>query len=112
MDETKVTAEDLILSKIRKPFEQNETTKFNTLKQGGMRKLLRWIGAKLGIKTWYHVAATYPLCEGGFGTLSCTCGMRPWLHHDNYQSLVDYVQTQTDRKGVRPNLVSITRLGP
>lgn len=76
-----------------------------------MRKLLRWIGSALGMRTWYHVAAIYPLGGGGFATLSCACGIRPWLHHDNYQAMVDYVQTQAERKDVRPNVVSITRLG-
>jgi hypothetical protein len=61
--------------------------------------------------TWYHVAAIYPIEGGGWATLSCTCSVRPWLHHDNYQDLVAYVQTQADNKSVTPNVVSITRLG-
>ena len=76
-----------------------------------MRTLLRWIGRKLGMTTWYHIAATYPLGGGGYATLSCTCGIAPWLHHENYQDLVAYVKTQADNKAATPNIVSITRLG-
>ena len=43
--------------------------------------------------------------------MSLTCGMRPWLHSDNYSELVAYVKTQADNKTATPNIVSITRLG-
>lgn len=76
-----------------------------------MRALLRRIAGAIGMRTWYHVAATYPLGGGGFATLSCVCGMHPWLHHENYQALVDYVKAQSKDADVTPNIVSITRLG-
>jgi hypothetical protein len=75
-----------------------------------MRKLLRWLAQKCGMKTSYHVAATYPLAGGGFATLSCVCSVRPWLHEYNYNELSAYVKTLTD-SDVKPNIVSITRLG-
>ena len=75
-----------------------------------MRTLLRWIGRKCGLGTWYHVAATYPL-PSGYATMSLTCSVRPWLHADNYPELVAYVATQAGADGVKPNIVSLTRLG-
>jgi hypothetical protein len=75
-----------------------------------MRKLLRWVGKKCGMVTWYHVAATYPV-QFGYATMSLTCYVRPWLHADNYQELVAYVAMHADTKEAKPNIVSLTRLG-
>ena len=75
------------------------------------RRLLRWTGRKLGLVTWYHVTATYPV-SGGKAALSLTCSVRPWLHHDNFLDLVEYVDSQAGtEKGGKPNIVSLTRLG-
>jgi hypothetical protein len=76
-----------------------------------MRTLLRWIGRKLGVRTWYHVSATYPLSGGGSATMSCTLSVRPWLHSDNFSELVDFMKTQASYKNETPAIVSITRLG-
>jgi hypothetical protein len=76
-----------------------------------MRTLLRWMGSKLGMVTWYHISATYPL-PNGHATMSLTCSVRPWLHVENYPELVAYVATQAHVAGAKPNIICITRLGP
>ena len=82
----------------------------NFPRRNTMRILLRWIGRKCGMTTWYHIAAMYPLPNGS-ATMSMTCEVRPWLHSDNYQELVAYVKAQADSTTTTPNIVSITRLG-
>lgn len=76
-----------------------------------MRKLLRWICQRCGLVTWYHVAATYPL-PNGYATVSFTCWVRPWLHADNYQDLEALVAARAQTTSVKPNILSLTRLGP
>jgi hypothetical protein len=78
-----------------------------------MKKALRWLGRKLGIATWYHVAGTYQRdSHMGTAVISLTVYVRPWIHEDNYPEVVAYVESQADKPKTTPCITSITRLGP
>jgi hypothetical protein len=77
-----------------------------------MRKLLRRVAHWLGITTSYHVAATYQQdSHVGFSVLAITVTMRPWLHADNYNELVEFIKNQATRPASTPSITSITKLG-
>lgn len=79
---------------------------------GKLRRLVRWLATKAGWRTSYHVAATYPLSDHlGYGTMSLTVAVRPWIHRDNYRSLVEYLREQASGCKGTPNITSITKLG-
>jgi len=75
-----------------------------------MSNLLRRLARACGLKTWYLVTATYPI-GGGYGTVTCTCSVAPWLHIDNYPDLLAYVKTQASSSAATPNIIGVTRLG-
>ena len=77
-----------------------------------MRKLLRWICRRLGMRTWYHVAATYQDSSRGQHIMSTTVYISPWLHIGNYDELMEYLQAKERSNGSPVAITSITRLGP
>lgn len=79
--------------------------------EGGMRKLIRTVAKRLGVKTGYHVSAEFKIADG-HATISMTVTVTPWIHVDNYKDLVDYVHTKATGAEATPTITSITRLGP
>jgi hypothetical protein len=77
-----------------------------------MRTLIRWLAAKAGYSTSYHVAATYNRdSHVVYSILSMTVSVRPWIHRDNYADLVAYVKTQATGCVGEPNITGLTKLG-
>lgn len=77
-----------------------------------MRKLLRWLGRVFGVATWYQVSATYRQdSHTGTSIVSLTCRVTPWLHNDNYNDLLRYVESQATRPASMPVITNISKLG-
>lgn len=72
-----------------------------------LRSAVRRIAEAIGVKTAYHVVATWPIGGGGQATGSTTVWVKPWVHPDNYAELMGVFDTG-DQK---PNITSITKLG-
>ena len=77
-----------------------------------VKKTIRKVAYMLGFVTEYHVAAIYNRdSHFGFSIISLQLSIRPWLHKDNYQELVDYVNEKATNPSSTPSITSITRLG-
>jgi hypothetical protein len=80
-----------------------------------MKKMIRNIATKLGVKTCYHFSATYATdSHTGFSISAGTSVVPPWLHSDNYEELVSQIRGDLENKGVKVTqirLTSITKLG-
>ena len=73
-----------------------------------MKRLIRIIAKRLGVKTRYLVTATAPKGSGWItGTANITA--RPWIHEENTQELVDHFE----EIGLPPNsnIIMIHKLG-
>lgn len=75
-----------------------------------IKKLIRWLGCKCGIVTWYHVSFIYKTTKGE-ATHSLVCEIRPWLHEDCYQELTDFTYKKAVDNITTPTIMSITKLG-
>lgn len=77
-----------------------------------MRKLLRKVAKRLGMSTWYHVAAVYQQDSHiGSATISMICRISPWVNDANYTDLVEYVKSKSTGATATPSIVSVTKLG-
>jgi hypothetical protein len=80
-----------------------------------MKKMIRNIAKKLGVKTYYHFSATYARdSHTGFSISAGILGVRPWLHLDNYEEMVSEIRSDLENQGVKLTqirLTNITKLG-
>lgn len=77
-----------------------------------IRSAIRRAAKALGVKTTYHVCATYTQ-DSHMGTtvIAMTATVTPWLHEDNYRELVDFMKASATRPVDTPCIASITKLG-
>jgi hypothetical protein len=76
--------------------------------------LIAAIAKRLGWRTSYHVACTYPV-NGGYATLDAVIHAKPWLRESNFDQLREYMHgraLERNPSASTPNIISITRLGP
>ena len=77
-----------------------------------MRRAIRQIAYWLNWSTSYHVAAQYTRdSHVGFSVISLTVQMRPWLHRENYDALMNYVHSECVKPSSMPSITSVTKLG-
>ena len=76
-----------------------------------MKKMIRNIATKLGVKTYYHFSATYDRdSHTGFSISGGTLGVRPWLHLDNYDELISEIIGDLKGKGIYADQIAITSI--
>lgn len=74
-----------------------------------MINIIRYIFKSIGYRTCYHVSYSYNM-----NSIVYQCSMQvvvsPWIHTDNYLSVVDYIHSVAG-SGDKPNILSINKLG-
>jgi len=74
-----------------------------------MKQLIRYIFKAIGYRTCYHVAYSYNMNSIVYqGSMQVV--VSPWIHTDNYISVVDYIHSVAGSVD-KPNILSITKLG-